>query len=105
MLKSIKIAALSAFIGLGSLAALPAAAQADSLHIGVSSHGVTVGYGGWGYRACTPARAVSKARHMGVRLARVRGVTRHTIRVSGVRHGHRTTVTFGKARSCPVVHW
>ncbi len=105
MLKSIKIAALSAFIGLGSLATLPAAAQADSLHIGMSSHGVTVGYGGWGRHACTPTKAVSRARRMGVRHARVRSVGRHTIRVSGIRHGHHTNVTFSKARNCPVVRW
>ncbi|ODT13203.1 MAG: hypothetical protein ABS35_38405 [Kaistia sp. SCN 65-12] len=108
MLKSIKIAALSAFLGLGSLAILPASAQADSLYIGISSHGTTVGYNGgnsWGRYACTPARAVSKARRMGVRHARVRSVGRSTIRVSGVRYGHRATVTFSKARNCPIVRW
>lgn len=108
MLKSIKIAALSAFLGLGSLALLPASAQADSLHLGISSHGITVGYGGghgWGRHACTPGKAISKARHMGVRHARLRNVSRHTIRVSGVRYGHHTNVTFSKARNCPVVHW
>lgn len=106
MLKSIKIAALSAFLGLGSLAALPATAQASNLQIGISDYGMTVGYhGGWTRHACTPGQAVAKARSMGVRHARVRGVSRHTIRVSGIRHGHRANITFSKARYCPVVRW
>jgi ABC-type sugar transport system substrate-binding protein len=105
MLKSIKITALSAFLGLGALAAGPATAQASGLHIGISTHNLSVGYGhGWN-RACTPGRAVAKAQRLGVRHARVRNVGPRTIRVAGVRYGHRVNVTFSKARNCPVLRW
>ena len=107
MLKSIKIAALSAAIGLGSLAAIPGVAQANGLQVGISSHSINVGYGGgYGWRnACTPQKAVSKAKRMGVRHARVRSISQHTIRIAGVRHGHRVNVAFSKARHCPVIRW
>ncbi|MFC3208906.1 hypothetical protein [Aquamicrobium soli] len=105
MLNSIKIAALSAFLGLGALAAVPATAQAANVQIGISTHNLNVGYGhGWN-RVCTPGKAVAKARRLGVRHARVRSIGHRTIRVTGTRYGHRVNLTFSKARNCPVVRW
>lgn len=106
MLKSVKIAALSAFLGLGALAAAPATAQAANIQIGISTHDLTVGYGhghGWNH-FCTPSKAVAKARRLGVRHARVRSVGHRTIRVTGTRYGHRVNMAFSKARNCPIVH-
>jgi hypothetical protein len=111
MFKMIKIAALSTLLGLGAFAMAPASAQAGSLTIGVSSHGVVFGHGpgwshaGWQRHACTPQRAVSKARRLGIRHARVRNVHRRTIRVSGQRHGRHVNVTFSRASGCPVIRW
>lgn len=49
----IRTAALSAILGLGALAALPAAAQADSFYFGITPHGPSAGVvvdGGHSYR-------------------------------------------------------
>ena len=88
MFSKLRTAALSAVIGLGAIAAMPAAAQADGLYLNFGgSHrdagvGIYVGgrdgahyrhnrYDRRDYRACTPHRAVNKAERMGVRRARV----------------------------------
>lgn len=126
MLKMIKTAALSALIGLGGLAALPAAAQADGIYLNFG------GYGNGGYgiqaqfrdhrghrdyrgdhdwrrdrdrrRGCSLERALDKAERMGIRRARVVDANRRLIEVSGRKFNHRTTVTFANQRGCPVLY-
>ena len=123
MFKTFKTAALSAMIGLGSFAAMPATAQADDvfLNFGGRHDGPRLGvYLGDGDRAdyrrdyrydrrnqrrCTPDRALDKAERLGLRRARVVDVDRRTIDVSGRRHGDRVRVTFARAPNCPIVHW
>lgn len=55
------------------------------------------------YRACSPDRAVSKARRMGLRDARVVDVGRRSITVRGRSYGDRVRITFGRSPSCPVI--
>lgn len=119
MFTTIKATALSALIGLGAMAALPAAAQADNLYLGFGSGGAQLGvdigdrYDGYRYddyrrpvrhyRGCTPDRAIDKAWRMGLRNPRVVDVDRRTIEVRGHRRGHRVHVLFARAPHCPVI--
>lgn len=124
MLKIFRTLTLSAFVGLGAIAALPAAAEAasGSVYLGFGSgHNQGVNfrfddrgrhhYGGQRhkqgpryFRECSPREAASKASRMGLRNARVADVSRRTIRVTGRSHGHRpTSIVFGKAPHCPVL--
>jgi len=119
MIKLIKSAALSALIGLGAIAAMPAAAQAQSggFYLGFGSgHGPSVGFhfddrgrqydrGGrhdrgrnydrGGYRnhghvrGCSVREALNKASRMGLRHPRVVGENRRVIHVQGRAHGYR----------------
>jgi len=125
MFNKFKTAALSAMISLGTLAAIPAGAQAEGLYLnyGSGNHGAGIGMqvggydradyrgrhtyhddrrGGWG---CTPYRAVDKAERYGVRRARVIDVDRRTITVAGRKWGNHVRMTFGRAPSCPIVRW
>lgn len=127
MLSKLRTVALSAAIGLGTLATVPA--QADGLYLnfggGGSGVGIEVRDGyrhdwrdddrrGWredhrrdrrDWRAerCTPERALWKAERMGVRRARIEDVSRRSITVRGRARGERIWVTFGRAPSCPIV--
>ena len=99
MFASSRTAALSAVIGLGAIAAIPAAAQADGLYLDFGGSRPRRRRGlsrrpRWRpprrkirydrrYRACTPHRAVDKAERMGIRRARVVDVDRRTIEVAG----------------------
>jgi hypothetical protein len=123
MFTKLKTAALSAMIGLGTLAAIPATAQAEGLYLNYGTGhrsgvgiGVQVGdsdrydyrdyrHDRRHYRACTPNRAVDKAERYGVRRAHVVDVSRRTITVSGRKWGERVRMTFGRAPHCPVVRW
>lgn len=135
MLNTIKTAALSAVIGLGTLAAIPASAQAEGLYLNLGQGDPAVGIyvqnrdggrwesnddrrGGarpddrWGRphdnrwdRACSPDRALDKAERMGVRRARVVDVDRRTISVVGRKYGERIRLTFARAPNCPIVRW
>lgn len=117
MLTKLKTAALSALIGLGTLAAVPAAqAEGVYLNYGGRHHsgvgiGVQIGdydrydYRGGYRRGCTPYRAVDKAERYGVRRARVVDVSRRTITVAGRKWGERVRMTFGRAPHCPVIRW
>jgi len=121
MFNTLRTAALSAIIGLGTLAAMPSAAQADGLYLnfgGYNQSGVGVQFGGSdnahyrhnrydrrNYRACTPNRALDKAQRLGLRRARVVDVNRHTIKIAGRKHGDRVRLTFGRAAHCPIVRW
>lgn len=125
MFKFLKTAALSALIGLGAIAAMPASAEAagGSIYLGFGSgHGPNVGFhfddrgrhhyrgpdrhrpGRYHARECSPRDAVRKASRMGLRNARVVDTSRRAIRVVGRGHGHRpAAIVFGKAPSCPVL--
>ena len=117
MFNTIRTAALSAVIGLGTLAAAPATAQADSFYFGITPQGPTFGfYDGdrrWGRhhrpryhrRDCTPRQALRKADRMGVNRAYIRGENRRVIRVAGRTRGHRVAITFAKEPHCPVIRW
>lgn len=119
MFKTIKTAALSALVGLGTLAAIPATAQADSIYLGFgggnSRPGVEFfvgGQSGYSYRPgrhvrrdCTPQRAVNKAERMGLRNVYVRNNNRNRIRVEGRDRGDRVRVTFARAPGCPVINY
>ncbi len=121
MFGKLKTAALSAIVGLGTLAAIPSAAQADGLYLNFGGHnqvGVGVQFGAPDsahyrhnrynrrqVRACSPNRALDKAQRLGVRRARVVDVNRHTIKVAGRKHGDRVRLTFGRAPHCPIVRW
>lgn len=115
MLKFVKTAALSALIGLGTLAALPAHATSGAIQFDKPNATVTVQWGGshrdrggrWDRgrpAACTPGQAVHKAQRMGVRNARVVNSNRNVIRVAGHswRDG-RTAIVFARAPHCPVL--
>lgn len=118
MLKTIKTAVISAFVGIGTLAAIPATAHADSLYLGFgggnSRPGVEFFVGeerGYSQRAdrrhyrrdCTPERALDKAERMGLRRVYVRNVNPNRIRVEGRDHGDRVRVTFAREPGCPVI--
>lgn len=120
MFAKLKTAALSALIGLGTLAAIPATAQADSLYLNYGSHngvGIGVQFGDYDrrdyrdyrrdrhVRGCSPHRAVDKAARYGVRRAHVVDVDRRTITVAGRKWGERVRMTFGRAPHCPIVRW
>lgn len=135
MFDKIKTAALSALIGFGTLAAIPASAQADGLYLNLGQGEPRVGVyvqdgyrdngrwdnrndgrwdrndGRWGRddrrwdRRCTPDRALDKADRMGLRRARVVDVNRRTITISGRKYGERVAISFARAPNCPVVRW
>jgi hypothetical protein len=121
MFQKIRNVALSAVLGLGALAAAPAAAQADSFYFGITPHGPRAGViidegrsyhrgdrhwdrGGrhWD-RGCSVGEALRKADRMGINRAYLRGENRNVIRVGGRSRGHRVTVVFAKAPRCPVI--
>lgn len=127
MFKILKTATLSAMIGLGGLAAMPANALADGIYLNLGNGGADLGvHVRDGYRndrwerhdrrdrddrwerryerrGCTPDRALDKADRMGLRRARVVDVSRRTITVSGRKWHNRVHVTFARAPSCPVI--
>ncbi|MHA6688210.1 hypothetical protein [Mesorhizobium sp. A556] len=125
MLNTIRTMALSALVGFGALAAMPAVAQADSIYLGFGGgSGPRVGvYEGsrdhgirhvrrdrhdernrhW-RRACSADRALDKAERMGLRRARVVDRSRRTVKVAGLKYGSRVTVVFGNERGCPIIY-
>ncbi len=122
MLTKLKTAALSALIGLGTLAAIPATAQAEGLYLNYGSGhhsgvGIGVQIGDYDrdyrdyrrdrrhFRGCTPNRALNKAERLGLRRAHVVDVARRTIKVSGRKYGERVRITFARAPNCPVIRW
>lgn len=128
MFNAIRTAALSAFIGLGALAAVPGAAHADGIYLnfgqGDPRFGVYPGGrenvrdwrhdGDWrgdGWRrdrdwrrSCSPRQALDKAERMGLRRARVVDVSRYSIRVAGRKYNERVVVSFGRERGCPIAY-
>ncbi|KFB09638.1 hypothetical protein [Nitratireductor basaltis] len=114
MFRKLQIAALTAVMGLGSIAAMPTAAQADGIYFSFGSDGsragVYVGERGRHYRpapprrhACTPNRALRKAERMGLRRARVTRANRNIIRVTGRTRYGRDSIVFARSYNCPVI--
>lgn len=126
MFKFLRTLTLSAIVGLGAIAAMPASAEAASgsiyLGFGASDHGPGArfrfddrgrhhyrgpdrhGPGRYGARECSPRDAVRKASRMGLRNARVVDMGRRTVKVAGRGHGHRPAmIVFGNSPSCPVL--
>ncbi|MFD2055761.1 hypothetical protein ACFSQT_22660 [Mesorhizobium calcicola] len=125
MFNTIKTAALSALVGLGTLAAIPA--HADSLYLGFGNNadtrfGVYTGDDGYrhrrderrGYwrderrdgwrRGCSPDRALDKAERMGLYRARIVDVSRRMVKVVGRQDGDRVVIVFANERGCPVIY-
>lgn len=126
MFKFIRTAALSALVGLGAFAAMPATAQAQSsggVYLGFGNQGPNVGFhfddrgrhdfrdrrgyreGGYRNRGCSVREALNKAERMGLRRARVVDENRRVVRVEGRRsHGPRMgMIVFANERNCPVI--
>jgi hypothetical protein len=121
MFNILKTAALSAFVGLGALSAIPAA-HADGIYLNLGNGEVGGGmyvrdndrwhrpdrwerpdrYDRW-ERACLPDRALDKADRMGIHRARVVDMGRRTISVAGRKWGDRVVVTFGREPHCPIL--
>ncbi|ESW81435.1 hypothetical protein NKH81_17550 [Mesorhizobium sp. M0959] len=118
MFNTIKTAALSALVGLGTLAAIPA--HADSIYLGFGNNqdprvGVYTGdeddgyyrehrrHGGW-RRSCSPERAIDKAERMGLHRARIIDINRRTVKVAGRQYGDRVVIVFANERGCPIIY-
>lgn len=117
MFNAIKTATLSALVGLGTLAAVPA--HADSLYLGFGNNndprfGVYAGDDGYRHRrddrrddwrrGCSPDRALDKAERMGLYRARIVDVNRQTVKVVGRQRGDRVVIVFANERGCPVIY-
>ncbi|MFA6155141.1 hypothetical protein [Mesorhizobium sp.] len=126
MFNKIKTATLSALVGLGTLAAIPA--HADNLYLGFGNNddprvGVYVGEDGYRHRrderrdewrsverrdewrrGCSPERALGKAQRMGLHRARILDVNRRTVKVMGRQDGDRIVIVFANERGCPVIY-
>ncbi|QKD02452.1 hypothetical protein [Mesorhizobium loti] len=122
MFNTIKTVALSALVGLGTLAAMPA--HADNLYLGFGNNndprvGVYVGEDGYRHRrderrdddrrdgwrrGCSPDRALDKAERMGLHRARIVDVNRRTVKVMGRQDGDRVVIVFANERGCPVIY-
>lgn len=125
MLKTLRNLALSAMVGAGALAAVPA--QADSIYFSFGGHGGPRAGFSFGEssqvrhwdrnpgkhwdkprhwnkpKGCSPERALNKAHNMGINRVRLDNVDRHTITVRGRDRGHRVYVTFARAPGCPLI--
>ncbi|MCA0032540.1 hypothetical protein [Mesorhizobium sp. B263B2A] len=122
MYTTIKTAALSALIGLGTLAAIPA--HADSLYLGFGNNndprfGVYAGDDGYRHRrderrddwrghgwrrGCSPDRALDKAERMGLHRARIVDANRRVVKVMGRQYGDRVVIVFANERGCPIIN-
>ena len=129
MFANLKRIAVSAIVGLGVLAAIPATAQAHHMHGGGGAQfGIWFGNSGhsqWRHghrrdrhwdkryhkrrhghvRRCSVNRAINKAHRMGVHRPRVRFANQHVIKIKGRSHGHRVRIVFSRAPGCPVLRY
>ena len=108
MFKFIKIAALSAVVGLTSLAAVPTA-QADGIYFSIGQGKAGIWHGprhhqrAVAQRACSPRDALRKAARYGINRAHVVRSDRHVVRVSGHKHRRPAGMTFARVPGCPVI--
>jgi len=114
MFQKIKVAALSALLGFGALASMPAAAHADGIYfsfggdnnrsgIYVRDHDRRDNHRPRWAASCTPRDAVRKAYRMGLRDVHVQRANRNTIRVTGRTRDERASIVFARAPHCPVI--
>ena len=113
MFNTIKTAALSGLVALGTLAVVPA--HADSIYLGFGNNhdrrvGVYTGDDDDGFRRerhwrrCSPERALDKAERMGLHRVRLVDVNRRVVKVAGRQYGDRVVVVFANERGCPVIY-
>ena len=122
MLSTIRTVALSALVGLGAMASVPAVAHADGVYLnfgdrGDPRFGVYMGENvrdrhhdrdwrrdrDWrGY--CSARDALRKARRMGLHRARVVDESRYAVKIVGRKFNERVVVKFGRRGGCPVVY-
>ena len=114
MFNTMKTAALSALVGLGTLASIPA--HADNLYLGFGNNEPRVGVYVDDYRyrrderrddwrrGCSPDRALNKAERMGLHSTRIVDVNRRTVKVVGRQDGDRIVIVFANERGCPVIY-
>jgi hypothetical protein len=96
---------LAAALSAGAANAAPAISAAPAVATMADAHGNVIKVDHrWGHRprACSADQAANKAARMGFRRTRV-DVRRNTIRVSGWRHGFRSSVLFARAPGCPII--
>lgn len=128
MFANLRKIAVSAIVGLGVLAAIPASAQAHHVQGGGAQFGIWFGNSGhsqWRHghrrdrhwnkrrhgrrhgqiRRCSVNRAINKAHRMGVHRARVGFVNNRVIKIKGRSHGHRVRILFSRAPGCPVLRY
>lgn len=99
------------------VAALGAAGSAIPTAASAASYGATISIGSGsvelvGHRGhhrrhagCSPRRALDKARHFGLRHARIRNVGHRAITVVGRKHHGRAVIRFARVRGCPVISY
>ena len=123
MFTKLKTAALSALIGLGAIAAMPATAQAEGLYLNYGSGhhsgvgiGVQIGdYDRYDYRDYRRDRRLPPRLHAEPRAGQG-GAPRPAPRPCGRcrpphhrgrgrKYGERVRITFARAPNCPVVRW
>lgn len=112
MLSLFSKAALAAFIGLGSIAAVPSMASARDVGIHVEidgprphhmpppriyRHGPRI--------ACTNGEALHRARRSGLHRAYIVRRTPERIVLQGQRRGHPDRMVIADRRGCPVIRW
>jgi len=112
MFNTIKTTALAGLIGLGTLAAIPAA-HSEGIYLGFGNNndarvgvytGDEDGYRRHHRRGCSPERALNKAERMGLHRVRIVDINRRTVKVSGRQYGDRVMVVFANERGCPVIY-
>ncbi len=102
-----------AALATGGTALTAAPAAADGFRFGITIGERAQPVHGRSYRdhrayrdyrpACSPRRAVRKARRMGVNRARIVRVNRRAVVVKGRSMGDRVLVRFARERRCPVL--
>ncbi|TDH34313.1 hypothetical protein E2A64_16725 [Pseudohoeflea suaedae] len=101
--KSAVLAVSLAAAGLAATAPAASAASASFSVVIAGNNGVYVGHANrYGY-VCAPGLALKKARHLGIRNARIVDADRRTVKVRGFRNGFRSGAVFANDRGCPVI--
>lgn len=116
---SLKKTAIAALVSLGAIGSIPAAASAASVdfYFGTGGAGMRMhdGYRDHRHhdrrdrwesrRGCSSRTAVRKARHFGLRHARVAYESRHKVVVEGRHHHRYDRIVFANVDGCPVIRY
>lgn len=109
MSSTLKTVAIAGLLGLATLSATPAKAEALYLNFGgpdphFVGHGENYRDEYWrSQRRCTPERALYKAQRIGVHRARLDYVSKRRIGIIGRSRGERVYLTFARAPNCPII--